>query len=114
MLPRKYRLSNYLDFEKIKKEGKALTSKHFSLLFLDRNDDKRVRVGFVVSKKISNRAVIRNKVKRRLSEAFGTVIEDINCSCDFLVLSKKSIVGLKTDELTEEIKDVLKKEDLIK
>ena len=114
MLPRKYRLNNYLDIEKIKKEGKPLTSNHFSLLFLDRNDDKRVRVGFVVSKKISNRAVVRNKVKRRLSEAFRTVIEKINCNCDFLVLSKKSIVDLKKDELIGEINAILRKENLIK
>ena len=114
MLPRKYRLNKYLDIEKVKKEGKVLTNKHFSLLFLDRNDDKRVRVGFVVSKKISNRAVIRNKVKRRLSEAFLEVVEKISCGCDFLVLPKNSIVSLKTDELVGEIKEVLKKEDLIK
>jgi len=114
MLPRKYRLSNYLDIEKIKKDGEVLTSKHFSLLFLDRNDDKRVRVGFVVSKKISNKAVIRNKVRRRLSEAFLEIIEKISCSCDFLVLPKKGIINIKTSELAGEIKEVLKEGDLIK
>lgn len=53
----------------------------FFLLFAGKNKpdiNMNTRAGFVVSKKIHKRAVVRNKIKRRLREAFFEYIKSNN------------------------------------
>ncbi len=65
MLSAENRLTKKKDFERVLKQGKGL--KQDSLLFkTDKNELKAIRFGFIVSKKVSKKAVIRNLVKRRL------------------------------------------------
>lgn len=68
MLPKINRLTKKKDFDSIFKKGKSLKI-DFLVFKILKNDLKESRFGFVVSKTISKKAVIRNKVKRRLREA---------------------------------------------
>ena len=54
-------------FDKIIHTGNLLRSKYYILYYLNNNDDK-YHFGISVGKKISNKAVIRNKFKRRLKK----------------------------------------------
>ncbi len=65
MLPFKNRLSKKKDFEKIFQKGKGFKIDFLYLKYLNNNLDYN-RFGFVVSKKIAKKAVIRNQIKREL------------------------------------------------
>ena len=52
------------------------------------------RFGFVVSSKVSNKAVVRNKIKRRLREIIRKEINSISSSYDIVIVAKKTAVGL--------------------
>lgn len=56
-------------------------SDEFFLLFAGKNknsSDINTRAGFAVSKKVHKRAVVRNKIKRRLREAFQAYLKEFN------------------------------------
>lgn len=67
MLPKVNSLKKKKDFEKVFKEGQSF-KESFLYLKIKKNNLKSSRFGFVVSKKISKKATIRNKIKRRLRE----------------------------------------------
>jgi len=68
VLPKTNRLTKKKDFDSVFKKGKSIKV-DFLIFKILKNDLKESRFGFVVSKTISKKAVIRNKVKRRLREA---------------------------------------------
>lgn len=67
MLPRENRLKKKKDFEKIFKEGKGIKEGFLFFKWAFNNLDIS-RFGFIVSQKVSKKATLRNKIKRRLRE----------------------------------------------
>lgn len=77
MLTRRFRLKQRSLFAKTMSSGMVLCSTPFFLVLgLKRlyESDTPSRFGFIVSKKVSNRAVVRNKIRRRLQELVRTEI----------------------------------------
>ena len=75
MLPKQNRLKLKKDFERIFKQGKGYKQNFLFLKVLE-NGLKETRFGFIVSKKISKKAVIRNKLKRRLREVIRDKLKE--------------------------------------
>jgi len=70
MLAKKYRLPIQ---EFVKKSGKSYKSRHF-LLKIFYSKGAHSRFGIVISKKVSPKAIARNKIKRRTFDFFGRYI----------------------------------------
>ncbi len=111
MLPKKHRLKKKKEFERVFKEGKA-AKKDFLFIKFIKNDLDATRFGFVVSKKISKKAVVRNKVKRRLREAAREMLSDIKPGYDVVVVAQKGIENLDFFQIKDNLKQLLKKIDL--
>jgi len=64
------------------------------------NDVAKIRVGFVVSKRVSKRAVDRNYIKRLLSEAMRALLPRLPSGLDVVVSArqKANMVDLRTLE----------------
>ncbi|GAI32984.1 unnamed protein product, partial [marine sediment metagenome] len=62
MLNKRNRLKKKKDFDKVFKQGQGF-KQDFLYLKIRKNNLKSSRFGFVVSKKFSKKAVIRNKIK---------------------------------------------------
>ncbi len=80
MLNKKNRLKTNSSFKATYCQNRVVGDEFF-LLFAGKNkkdDSVPTKAGFVVSKKIHKRAVIRNKIKRRLREAFFNYLKDFN------------------------------------
>lgn len=60
-----YRLKKKKDFGRVFKEGKGFKEDFLFLKFIP-NNLKKSRFGIIVSQKISKKATIRNKIKRRI------------------------------------------------
>jgi len=86
MLPDKNRLKKKKDFEKVLKEGRGI-KEDFLILKVKKNKSKKLRFGFVVSKKISKKAVVRNKIKRRLREVIKERIKKIDKGLDIIIIT---------------------------
>ena len=76
MLPKINRIKKKKDFETIFKNSKIFRNNLFIFKIMKNNLGQN-RFGFVVSQKVSKKATIRNKVRRRLAEAIRIKIKDI-------------------------------------
>jgi ribonuclease P protein component len=69
-----YSLRKKKEFEELFKSGKRVANSLFVAFFLE-NEEKRV--GLIVSKKVANKAVIRNRIRRRMREIYHSNREDM-------------------------------------
>jgi ribonuclease P protein component len=99
MLPKINRIKKKNDFGIIFKKGASLRNNLFILKFL-KNGLEQNRFGFVVSQKVSKKAVIRNRIRRRLTEAVKAKKEKIKNGMDLVFIAlpgieKKEFSGIK-------------------
>jgi ribonuclease P protein component len=66
------------------------------------NKDNKARVGFVVSKKVDKRAVVRNRTKRVLSEAVRGFLTDLGGK-DVVIVAKKSLSFKDKEDVRKEL-----------
>src|SRR3989344_606 len=86
MLPSVQRLTRKKDFDLVFLDGKS--SKGAFLIFkYMKNQRPSSRVGFVVSKKVSLKASVRNAVKRRLRTAFTRELDVVKPHYDIVVIA---------------------------
>jgi len=109
MLPKENRLKNKKDFEKVFKNGKGLKEGLLYVKFAG-NNLAYSRFGFIVSTKVSKKAVVRNKIKRVLREAVKSEIKNIKKGIDAAIIVNP---GIKKEELSLKIKSLFKKAKLI-
>src|SRR5438105_2187161 len=94
MLKRKYRLPFYCRFT-------AASNTHTNLFVIkvQPNDIGYNRYGFIVSKRVDKRAVVRNTTKRKLRSCIEDLFEQIQQGYDILFILKKSLVDIKKEEV---------------
>lgn len=66
------------------------------------------KAGIIVSKKLSNKAVVRNKLKRRLRAALQIVLPEIEKELHFVILPNRRALTATVEELKSEIKNLFK------
>jgi len=113
MLKKKNIVKFRRDFRELKEKGRLYQSPFFGLVVLKKEDSNISRFAFIISRKISKKAVVRNKIRRLLAESVRINLEKIKKGYDFLFLVKKDMVGLKFDEVKKEVDKVLKKNNFI-
>ncbi len=79
------RIKEKKDFSKVFKEGKKVSFSNF-LFFIKKSETNSSRLGIIVTKKASKKAVIRNKIKRHVREFFRTSSEFKNTAVDIVLL----------------------------
>jgi len=112
MLPKTNRLSNRIDIEKVLTKGHSFFSKHAGLKFIKNGKDTS-RFVVIISLKISKKAVVRNKLRRKLLNIILEYLPDIKTSFDVIILTRPILVNLKYQELKQEINYLLKNSKLI-
>ena len=129
MLPRQHRLTKRKDFEKIWRYGKGFFIKELGFKILNNrsrrtqiatqiNAEKETsqelsRFAFIVSTKISKKAVIRNKIKRRLREIIHKKLPEIKPGFDCTIVTRPGIEKLSYQEMKEKMEGILGKLGLI-
>ena len=107
MLKRENRIRLKREFAEVKNKGRVLYSPLFGFLTYKENDDQK-KIGFIVSKKISKRAVDRNRIRRILSEIVRKNLERFENGTRIIFLTKKEILGKKYDEVEKEVEKFIK------
>lgn len=112
MLKQENRLRIKKDFNNIFKKGKSAAGGFIFLKFF-KNDLSVSRFSFIVSSKISKKAVIRNKVKRRLREIIRNNIAKIKPRFDVIIMPKPAITNKDFQETKKELEGLLKRIKLL-
>ncbi|MDD5146199.1 MAG: ribonuclease P protein component [Candidatus Pacebacteria bacterium] len=113
MLPKPYRLTKNNDFQNVFQNGRVAGGSFLAIKAAP-NTLTHCRIGFVVSKKVSNKATDRNRVKRRLREAMRGFLPQFNNHFDMVLLTKKEIKDKEFGQIKEEMGALLKRARLIK
>ncbi len=108
MLARKHRIKKKKEIENIFKKGRSFRQ-DFLILKIIKNDLGSCRFAFIVSKKISKKAVERNKVKRSLRAAAGPKIKFLKQGFDVLFIALPAIKEKKFKEIEEAVNELFKK-----
>lgn len=111
MLPKKARLRKSRDFDSVYRKGKYYPDKDLSIYVLT-NDLPFKRCGFSISKKVSKKAVERNKLKRQLSFIFREESKEIRICVDIVFVARKNLLSLNYLEIKTVVKNLLVKAKL--
>ncbi len=113
MLAKKHRLAGRNLLEEVKSKGTLYQSNSFGMIVLKQKETGPSRFAFIVSTKISKKAVDRNRITRRLREAVKENIGEISEGTNVLFLAKKKIIEKEESEITREMKLIFKEAGLI-
>ena len=90
MLPKINRLTKKKDFEVVFKKGRSIKNGFLVCKILE-SQLPESRFGFVVSKKVSNKATVRNKVKRRLRDVVHARLKNTKAGIDVIIIALPGI-----------------------
>lgn len=113
MLSKLNRIKKKKDFDVIFKKGASLKSDLLILKVL-KNNFEQSRFGFVVSKKVSKKATVRNKLKRRLSEAVKTELKNIKDGLDLVFISLPGIEKKEFPDIKKSVNNILARAKILK
>lgn len=111
-LKRAVRLRKNGDFQRVRQQGRSVSSR-LLILAWGPNDVARLRIGFVVSKRISKRAVERNHLKRLLGEATRTFLPGLPPGMDIVISAKNAARTADLQTLESDIRIVLQRAKLL-
>lgn len=112
MLPKINRLKKKKDFALVFKRGKGLQDDFLFIKFA-KNNLKISRFGFTVSNSLSKKAVVRNKLKRKLREIVRLNLKGIKKGVDIIFIAKSGLEKKTFSEISRIVEDLLKKSKLV-
>lgn len=108
MLKKKYRLPSGIRLEKAR-----IKSFKYFVLKTAGNNFSYPRFAFVISKKVDTKAVVRNRIKREMTNAISKIIDKITAHTDMIFILKKEAVGNRS-LLQQAVSDAFSQEGLFK
>ena len=100
-LPREARIRRAGDFAALRQASGRLGGRCFSVRYRQ-NELGHARLGLTISKRVSKRAVERNRIKRLLRESFRRVRSQLP-PLDLVVMAREQAAGVPGPELLAEI-----------
>jgi ribonuclease P protein component len=114
VLTRDKRLIKNRDFDRAYQKGKRCFSESFNLIFLP-NRSSVTRIGIVVGKKFSKKAVERNRAKRVFREAIRPLYPHIKPGYDIVIFAKKPRgYSLGVETMKKALQETIKKAGILK
>lgn len=108
MLSKTNRLKRKKDIENVFKRGRGF-KEGFLILKIIKNNLKNSRFAFVISRKISRKATLRNKIKRKLSELVRLKIKRVKGGMDFIFVAVPGLEEKDFWEINETINKLFQK-----
>ena len=85
-------VKKYFDFKKAYDKGKSFGNRNL-ILYIRKNDLDYSRVGITISKK-TGKAVVRNKIKRRMKEIYRNNEANIKDGYDLIFIIRRNVTDL--------------------
>ena len=108
MLPKTNRLKRKKEIERVFKKGEGF-KEDFLILKMVKNNFKNSRFAFIVSQKVSKKAALRNKIRRKLRELVKVKIKKIKKGRDLILVAVPGLEEKDFWEIEETVNKLLKK-----
>jgi ribonuclease P protein component len=99
--PRHHRLVNKAEFQWVFDDSTKVSQKHLLALYKP-NHAEHARVGIIVGKRVANRAVERNQIKRVIRESFRAIQQNL-IGLDIIIIARQQCDSLDKVQLREGI-----------
>ena len=109
-LKRCFSLKRNKQFRQVYRKGKSVACREMVLIYAKNRSDM-VHVGFSVGKKLGN-SVVRNRVKRRLREAFRPNLPLLLPGFDLIVIARDAARDAPFSSLADSLRYLLRKAGL--
>lgn len=109
MLPRTHRLPS-LEIPTLMRNGKRISKNGVTLIYRTQNSELRTqppRFAFIVSTKVDKRAVVRNRMRRLMSESVRHQMEKISPGLDGIFIGSKALIGLTQEQVKVRVHDLI-------
>lgn len=108
---REYSLRRNKEFRYIYRRGKSVSDRYFVLIYV-KTKTPHLKVGFSVSKKLGN-SVARNKIKRRMKEAFFSMLSLVSQKSLLIFVPRERANELEYDKILSSMNKLLVKAGLM-
>lgn len=99
------------DFRKVYKHGKSFANRYL-VMYILKNKSENSRIGISVSKKVG-KAIMRNKVRRRIKESYRLNIdENVKNGYDIVFIARVAIKDATYDEIEKSMKHLIRKSEM--
>lgn len=109
MLPKKHRITDDYDYKRVRRLGETFHTPLFILTIAPAKDPTTLRFGFITSKKLDKRAVVRNRAKRLLREAVRENFDIFKKGVDVVLVAKRDVIGKTSKDVSILLARTLKK-----
>ena len=90
-MQRRHRLSRSRDFDAVYRHGRSVSTRFLVLYWFPREDDgAEPRLGLAVPKAAGG-AVVRNRLKRQLREAWRALLSDVPGQRDYVLIARPGL-----------------------
>ncbi len=113
MLPRIHRLPLRFERNRLQKMGTAFHSSNLTAIIAPQEITGPTRFAIILSKKISNKAVVRNKLRRHVLNSLQPHLSQLNPGFDILLLAKKSLLQATITQIQSDLKIILTNANLV-
>ncbi len=111
MLPKKNRLPLRKRRQITQQQAQSFFSPLFTILIASPSDrkDQPTRFATLLSKKISNKAVIRNKKRRQILNSAHQLLDSLPTGLDIIIIPQKSITSTSFQKIKQQLQNILNK-----
>ncbi|MHC5216897.1 ribonuclease P protein component [Enterococcus sp. LJL128] len=111
-MKKSYRVKKEKEFQQVFLNKQSCANRRF-VIYVLKKEQQHFRVGISVGKKIGN-AVTRNAVKRKIRTALYTLKDQIDETCDFIVIARPGVQELTSEEVLKNLTHVLNLAKILK
>lgn len=107
------RVKKEVDFKAIFRKRLSKANKQFVVYYLQKENQKHIRVGISVSKKLGN-AVVRNAIKRKIRRAFHELDGIFYENYDIIIIARQEVNTMTVENIKQSLLHVAKLANLVK
>jgi ribonuclease P protein component len=111
LVKKKFRLRSSQDIKRVRNTGKSIANPNLVIVYSPNNLDYS-RIGVSTSRRVGG-AVQRNRARRVVRESISPLLGKINQSVDMVILCRKPILDLKTQDVKIALEQTLTRGKLL-
>lgn len=114
-LPRANRLRGRRNFDAVYQKGLRRKGVYLNLVALCENQESKspASLGISISQKVSKKAVVRNRLKRRIRAVFRQLLPQVKPGWNIIVTVRAQALECEYEHFLRELKELLIKAEII-